>query len=58
LSQQIKRQQEAVDSSQTFLKLEQARYDTGSILTSITACANHFALLNQQTLANLQNRSR
>jgi len=29
LSQQIRRQQEAVDSSQTFLRLEQGRYDNG-----------------------------
>jgi outer membrane protein TolC len=34
LSQQIRRQQEAVDSSQTFLKLELGRYETASILTS------------------------
>jgi NodT family efflux transporter outer membrane factor (OMF) lipoprotein len=53
LSQQILRQQEAVNSSQTALKLEIDRYDTGidpyiDVVTEQTALLN-----NQQTLATL-----
>jgi NodT family efflux transporter outer membrane factor (OMF) lipoprotein len=54
LSQQIKRQQEAVESSQTFLKLEQARYDTGVDPYIDVVTAQTTLLSNQQTLANLQ----
>jgi NodT family efflux transporter outer membrane factor (OMF) lipoprotein len=54
LSQQIKRQQDAVNSSQTFLKLEMDRYQNGidpyiDVVTAQTTLLN-----NQQTLANLQ----
>ena len=54
LSQQILRQQEAVDSAQTFLKLEQARYDTGIDPYIDVVTAQTTLLSNQQTLANLQ----
>ncbi|MGA9667678.1 MAG: efflux transporter outer membrane subunit [Terracidiphilus sp.] len=54
LSQQIKRQQEAVNSSQTFVKLEQTRYDTGVDPYIDLASAQTTLLGNQQTLANLQ----
>jgi outer membrane protein TolC len=54
LSQQILRQQQAVESAGTALKLEQKRYDTGidpyiDVVTSQTTL-----LSNQQTLATLQ----
>ena len=54
LSQQILRQQEAVDSSQTFLKLELRRYENGidpyiDVVTAQTTLLN-----NQQSLATLQ----
>jgi NodT family efflux transporter outer membrane factor (OMF) lipoprotein len=54
LSQQIQRQQEAVDSSKTFLKLESGRYETGidpyiDVVTAQTAL-----LSNEQSLATLQ----
>jgi outer membrane protein TolC len=54
LSLQILRQQEAVESSQTFLRLELGRYDTGidpyiDVVTAQTAL-----LANQQSLTNLQ----
>jgi NodT family efflux transporter outer membrane factor (OMF) lipoprotein len=53
LSQQVLKQQEAVDSSQTFLKLETGRYQTGldpyiDVMTAQTTLLN-----NQQTLAAL-----
>ncbi len=54
LSQQILRQQEAVDSAQTFLKLEQARYDTGIDPYIDVVTAQTTLLSNQQTLTNLQ----
>ena len=54
LSQQILRQQEAVDSAQTFLKLEQARYDTGIDPYIDVVTAQTTLLSNRQTLANLQ----
>jgi NodT family efflux transporter outer membrane factor (OMF) lipoprotein len=54
LSQQIKRQQEAVDSSQTYLKLELGRYETG-IDPYIDVVTSQITLLaNQQSLATLQ----
>ena len=54
LSQQILRQQEAVDSSRMFLKLESTRYETGidpyiDVVTAQTTLLN-----NQQSLTNLQ----
>ena len=54
LSQQILRQQEAVDSSQTFLKLELGRYENGidpyiDVVTAQTTLLN-----NQQSLTTLQ----
>jgi NodT family efflux transporter outer membrane factor (OMF) lipoprotein len=54
LSQQIQRQQEAVDSSQVFLKLELARYDTGIDPYIDVVTAQTTLLSNQQTLINLQ----
>jgi len=54
LSQQILHQQAAVDSAQTFLKLEMGRYNDGidpyiDVVTAQTTLLN-----NQQTLANLK----
>jgi outer membrane protein TolC len=54
LSKEIQQQQQAVNSAQTFLKLEQARYKTGidpyiNVLTAQTT-----VLADQQTLNNLQ----
>ena len=54
LSQQILRQQEAVDSSQTFLRLEQARFDTGIDPYINVMTAQTTLLANQQSLAILQ----
>lgn len=54
LSQQILRQQEAVNSARTFLKLEQARYDTGIDPYIDVVTAQTTLLSNQQTLTNLQ----
>jgi outer membrane protein TolC len=54
LSQQIQRQQEAVDSAQTFLKLEQARFDTGIDPYIDVVTAQTTLLSNQQTLTGLQ----
>ncbi len=53
-SNQIKQQQEAVQSAETYIKLEYARYDTGidpyvNVVTAQTTLLN-----NQQTLATLQ----
>ena len=54
LSQQIRRQQEAVNSSREFLRLELVRYDAG-IDTYIDVVVAQTTLLgNQQSLANLQ----
>ena len=54
LSQQIKHQQQAVDSAQVFLNLEKNRYDTG-IDPYIDVTTAQTTLLNdQQLLANLQ----
>jgi outer membrane protein TolC len=54
LSKEIQQEQQAVDSAQTFLKLEQSRYDTGidpyiDVLTAQTT-----VLTDQQTLNALQ----
>jgi NodT family efflux transporter outer membrane factor (OMF) lipoprotein len=54
LSQQIERQQEAVDSAQTFLKLEQARFDTGIDPYIDVVTAQTTLLTNQQSLTGLQ----
>jgi NodT family efflux transporter outer membrane factor (OMF) lipoprotein len=54
LSQQIQRQQEAVDSSQTFLRLELGRYDNGIDPYIDVVTAQTTLLLNQQSLTALQ----
>jgi NodT family efflux transporter outer membrane factor (OMF) lipoprotein len=54
LSQQILRQQEAVTHSQTYVKLEQVRYDTGVDSYIDLAAAQITLLSNQQTLTNLK----
>jgi NodT family efflux transporter outer membrane factor (OMF) lipoprotein len=54
LSQQIQRQQEAVDSSQTFLRLEQGRYETGIDPYIDVVTAQTTLLANQRSLAEVQ----
>jgi NodT family efflux transporter outer membrane factor (OMF) lipoprotein len=54
LSQQIRRQQEAVDSSETFVRLESGRYETGIDPYIDVVIAQTTLLSNQQSLANLQ----
>ena len=54
LSQQIRHQQEAVDSAQLQLKLELGRYDTGVDPYLDVVTAQTTLLSNQQTLANIQ----
>jgi NodT family efflux transporter outer membrane factor (OMF) lipoprotein len=54
LSQQILRQREAVHSSETFLKLESARYETGIDPYIDVVTAQTTLLSNQQSLTNLQ----
>ena len=54
LSQQIQRQQEAVDSSQTFLRLELGRYKNGIDPYIDVVTAQTILLSNQQSLAILQ----
>lgn len=54
LSQQIKHQQQAVDSAQVFLNLEQGRYDTGIDPYIDVTTAQTTLLGDQQSLANLQ----
>jgi NodT family efflux transporter outer membrane factor (OMF) lipoprotein len=54
LSQQILRQQEAVNSAQTFLKLETGRYDNGIDPYIDVVTAQTTLLSNQETLNNLQ----
>jgi len=54
LSQQIRRQQEAVDSSQTFLRLELGRYETGIDPYIDVTIAQTTLLANQQSLATLK----
>jgi outer membrane protein TolC len=54
LSDQLKRQQEAVDHAQTYLKMEQARFDTGIDPYIDLAVAQTTLYGNEQTLATLQ----
>jgi NodT family efflux transporter outer membrane factor (OMF) lipoprotein len=54
LSQQIRRQQEAVSSARTFLQLEQARYDTGIDPYIDVTIAQTTLLSSQVSLVNLQ----
>jgi NodT family efflux transporter outer membrane factor (OMF) lipoprotein len=54
LSQQIVREQEAVDSSKTFLTLETGRYDTGIDPYTDVVTAQTTLLSNQQQLAIAQ----
>jgi NodT family efflux transporter outer membrane factor (OMF) lipoprotein len=54
LSKEIQQEQQAVDSAQTFLKLEQARYDTGIDPYVDVLIAQTTVLANQQTLNALQ----
>ena len=54
LSQQIRRQQEAVDSSQTSLRLELGRYENGIDPYIDVVVAQTTLLGNRQSLANLQ----
>jgi NodT family efflux transporter outer membrane factor (OMF) lipoprotein len=54
LSEQIRRQQEAVDSSQIFLRLELGRYDTGIDPYIDVVTAQIILLANRQSLAVLQ----
>jgi NodT family efflux transporter outer membrane factor (OMF) lipoprotein len=54
LSKEIQREQQAVDSAQTFLKLEQARYDTGVDPYIDVLIAQTTVLADQQTLNGLQ----
>jgi len=54
LSDQIQRQQEAVDNAAVYLKLEQTRYDTGIDPYVDLVIAETTSYSNQQTLANLQ----
>jgi NodT family efflux transporter outer membrane factor (OMF) lipoprotein len=54
LSQQVLRQQEAVDSSRIFLKLELGRYETGIDPYIDVIIAQTTLLTNQQSLTNLK----
>jgi NodT family efflux transporter outer membrane factor (OMF) lipoprotein len=54
LSDQIQRQQEAVDHSATYVKLEQTRYDTGIDPYIDLVLAQDTSYSNQQGLASLQ----
>jgi len=54
LSQQIQQQQAALKSSQTFLQLEQGRYETGIDPYINVLIAQNTALANAQTLNTLQ----
>jgi NodT family efflux transporter outer membrane factor (OMF) lipoprotein len=54
LSKEIQQQQQAVDSAQTFLKLEQARYETGVDPYIDVLIAQTTVLADQQTLNTLQ----
>jgi NodT family efflux transporter outer membrane factor (OMF) lipoprotein len=53
-SQQIQHEQQAVDSAQVFLNLEQGRYDTGIDPYIDVMTAETTLLSDRQTLANLQ----
>jgi NodT family efflux transporter outer membrane factor (OMF) lipoprotein len=54
LSKEIQQEQEAVDSAQTFLKLEQGRYETGIDPYIDVLIAQTTVLADQQTLNGLQ----
>src|SRR5580693_8953132 len=54
LSKEIQQEQQAVDSAQTFLKLEQGRYDTGVDPYVDVLIAQVTVLADQQTLNGLQ----
>jgi outer membrane protein TolC len=54
LSKEIQQEQQAVASAQTFLKLEQARYDTGVDPYIDVLIAQTTVLADQQTLNGLQ----
>ena len=54
LSKEIEQEQQAVDSARTFLKLEQARYDTGVDPYLEVLIAQTTVLADQQTLNGLQ----
>jgi NodT family efflux transporter outer membrane factor (OMF) lipoprotein len=54
LSKEIQQQQQAVNSAETFLKLEQDRYETGIDPYVDVLIAQTTLLSNQQTLNNLQ----
>ena len=54
LSQQIRQQQEALDSSQTFLRLEMGRYKNGIDPYIDVVIAQTTLLANQQSLTTLQ----
>jgi NodT family efflux transporter outer membrane factor (OMF) lipoprotein len=54
LSKEIQQEQQAVDSAQSYLKLEQGRYDTGIDPYVDVLIAQTTALNDQQTLNNLQ----
>jgi NodT family efflux transporter outer membrane factor (OMF) lipoprotein len=54
LSKQIQQEQQAVDSAQTFLKLEQARYETGVDPYINVLIAQTTVLADQQILNTLQ----
>ena len=54
LSDQIRRQQEAVDHSATYVKLEQTRYDTGIDPYIDLVLAQNTSYSSQEGLANLQ----
>jgi outer membrane protein TolC len=54
LSKEIQQQQQAVNSAQTFLKLEQGRYETGIDPYVNVLIAQNTLLSNQQTLNNIE----
>jgi NodT family efflux transporter outer membrane factor (OMF) lipoprotein len=54
LSKEIQQEQQALNSAQTYLKLEQARYDTGVDPYVDVLIAQTTVLADQQTLNNLQ----
>jgi outer membrane protein TolC len=54
LSKEIQQEQQAVNSAQTFLKLEQGRYDTGIDPYIDVLIAQTTVLSDQQTLNNLE----
>ncbi|MGA7474680.1 MAG: TolC family protein [Candidatus Sulfotelmatobacter sp.] len=54
LSKEIQREQQAVNSAQTYLKLEQARYETGIDPYVDVLIAQTTVLADQQTLNALQ----